>query len=224
MAEPARGALRCARLCAVVVACLGLALAGHAVGGGGIPPVGAPLVATPVLALVALWFTRRERGVGALFAVLTAVEAALHALFHLAGHVPDGVGANALLTGHAAHGVPRAPAGPVIGAGGPEHLAHAGHGAAIHAGAMLDPASLLPTGPMAAAHLVAIALTAVVLGWGDRSLWALARRLLPVLPGPAAPPCPPRAGGRPVAVPGPLRPLGLPRTAPVRGPPMAWAA
>lgn len=207
MPQPARGGLRLARLGAVVAVCLGLAAGGHAVGGGGLPDAATLGLTLPLLGLVALWFTRRERSIATLFAVLAAAEAALHVVFHLAGQHVATLGP--ALLGHAAHGRPAF-------AGEAALMTHAtGHHAAMGIGA-----GVLPTPSMAVAHLVATALTAIALGWGDRSLWAAARRLLPVLP---SAPRAPRPSGTPScgAVPPRLRPVDLLRLAPARGPPLA---
>ncbi|QQS01025.1 MAG: hypothetical protein IPK37_00500 [Austwickia sp.] len=220
MPQPARGGLRCARLGAVVAACLGLAAGGHALGGGGLPSASTLALTLPALGLVALWFTRRERSIPTLFAVLVGVEAALHAYFHLAAHGAPALNSGldaALLTGHAGHG--RAAAASQV-----SQVSHADPGHTLglagggHAGQSLDSLSLLPSPSMAAAHLLAIALTALALGWGDRSIWAAARRLLPVL---AAAPAVPRAVVAIccAAAPGRLRSLDLRYLAPVRGPP-----
>lgn len=219
MPQPARGGLRCARLGAVVAACLGLAAGGHALGGGGLPSASTLALTLPGLGLVALWFTRRERSIPTLFAVLVGVEAALHAYFHLAAHGAPALGSGldaALLTGHGRAGHGQAAAASQLG------HADLGHGLVLpgggHAGQSLDVVSLLPSPSMAAAHLLAIALTALALGWGDRSIWAAARRLLPIL---AAAPAVPRAVVAIccAAAPGRLRSLDLRHLAPVRGPP-----
>lgn len=221
MSDPARGGLRLARLGVLVLACLGLGAGGHAVGGGGVPEVTTLALAVPPLTLLGLWFTRRERGVAALFAMLTGVQAALHVGFHVGGAQLDAAGLASAWSGHVGH------------AGYAGHVGHAGHAlapagadpgvalSAAHAiGAGHDAAALWPSGPMTAAHLLAIGLTAVALGWGERSLWALARRLLPTLPRAAHPPraLPAYDAARP---PLPARIVDLLRLAPVRGPPAA---
>lgn len=221
MSDPTRGGLRLARLGVLVLACLGLAAGGHAVGGGGTPGVAALALAVPPLTLLGLWFTRRERGVGALFGMLTGVQVALHVGFHLGGAQLDIATLGPAMTRNMGH---LGPAGHLGHAG--QALAPTGTDPAValsggHAiGMGHDLAAAWPSGPMAAAHLIAIALTALALGWGERSLWALARRLLPTLPRAIRPPTarPPYVAARP---PLPARTLDLLCLAPVRGPPVA---
>lgn len=208
MPDPSRGGLRLARLSAFVAACLGLGAAGHALGGGGVPVAGALLVTLPVLGLLGLWFSRRERGIAALFGLLAAVELGLHVLFHMAAAPAPALDPALLARAGHRHGAPLATSHA-------EMIHGVAHGGSVH--------ELLPTGPMAVAHLLAAAGTAVALGWGERSLWALARRLLPALPEP------PRAAIAhealiPSPAPAPLRAVDLVRLAPVRGPPVAQPA
>lgn len=211
MPDPARGGLRFARLGAFVVACLGLGAAGHAVGGGGVPTAPTMLLTIAPLTLLGLWFTHRERGVWGLFAALTVVEAALHVVFH-AAHAADpaaGVAAAvAARAGHAGH----------AGSDLAQASGHAGHLSGLPADGLLA-RGMLPSGSMLAAHLIAIAVTALALGWGDRSLWAMARRLFPVLAA-AVRPAYPLAIRQPTTTPAPLRATDVLRHAPVRGPPL----
>lgn len=195
MPHPDRGALRLARLSAFVAACLLLGLGAHAYGGGGLPSRGALAVAAVPVALLGLWFTRVERGVGALLVALGTAQVGLHVLFHLSH------GAAAALS---------------VGGG------HAMHDPAARLGAVAlrtpGVEALLPGPVMLATHLVAVALTALLLGWGDRSLWAWGRRLLPALPTPAGSPAL-AAAPLPTRSVCPLRGIDLGRLAPVRGPP-----
>lgn len=218
MSDPARGGLRLARLGAFVAACLGLAAAGHAVGGGEFPAATALALAAVPLTLLGLWFTRRERGMVALFGLLAGVEAGLHVAFHLAAHPlvldPDAVALGLGRAGHSGYSG-HLGAMPSPGAVDAAHALPAGV-----ASTPMDLAALLPSPGMSAAHLVAIALTAIALGWGDRSLWAAARALWPQLPAralgrtPVAP-----ASIRVATAPRRLSSLDLRRLAPVRGPP-----
>lgn len=195
MPHPDRGALRLARLSAFVAACLLLGWGAHAYGGGGLPSRGALAVAAVPVALLGLWFTRVERGVVALLVALGVAQVGLHLVFH------------------SSHGAPTAMA---VGSG------HAMHDSAAHLGAAAlgtpGVENLLPGPGMLATHLLAVALTALLLGWGDRSLWAWGRRLLPALPTPASPPAL-AAALLTTWTPCALRGIELGQLAPVRGPP-----
>lgn len=166
MPRPSHGRLRLVRLGVFVAACLGLTTGGHTLAGAELPGAGVLCLALPPLTLVGMWFTRRERGVLSLFGTLVLIQTALHAFFHLA-HLPDAPTALAP-TAHAGHH-PTAL----------DFIAHHGPDQHLDGSHLL---LLLPSGNMAAAHGIVTVLAAVLLGWGERSLWAAARRLLPQLP------------------------------------------
>ncbi|GII83470.1 hypothetical protein Ssi03_14600 [Sphaerisporangium siamense] len=79
--------LRLARAVAFAVVCLGLSAVGHLAGGGTVSPRTAVLGAVVALA-AALPATGRERGTGAVLALLTGAQAALHVLFSTAPLLP----------------------------------------------------------------------------------------------------------------------------------------
>lgn len=190
MTSPDRGLLRAARSGALALVVLALAAAGHRVGGGRLP--GLPGLATlAALAAVPTAFaTRRRLGLPSLVGLLAVGQLVLHTAFAALGADPG------------------MPMGHVHAGGG---IGGALPGPGADAGIEL---------PMLAAHVVATVLTAAVLAWGERALWALWQRVRPrSLPGrPAVPTLLRRAPGA-HAAPAPAR--GCPRGLPLgRAPPV----
>ncbi|MGM0931357.1 MAG: hypothetical protein ACQEXN_16840 [Actinomycetota bacterium] len=191
-------ALRFGRSAVVAAAVLCLAAGAHTAAGGTLP---APTV---VLALGALtWLpvmilAGRRLAPATILAVLAGGQLALHQAFELFGTVQC------------------APS-PVA-----EHTGHAGH--AGHAAVALDCVAASHTGNspgMLAAHLLATALTALMLARGEAALWVLAAWLRPLVQLPAVPAAP-IAASLPLADQGPL-PLHtayLVTLVPRRGPPV----
>ncbi|GAB76515.1 hypothetical protein SAMN05421595_1643 [Austwickia chelonae] len=168
MVHPARGQLRLTRLGVFVTSSLLLGALGHAYGGGHMPSPAALTLAVIPLTITGLWFTKVERGITSLFTALALIQGALHLLFHLSHAHPT---ASTLPpTNQHGHPTPH---------GSHPHVLLQGVEAATPA---TDLPHLLPTTQMFCTHLLVVALTALLLGWGERSLWAAARKLLLRLP------------------------------------------
>ncbi|WP_162872781.1 hypothetical protein [Austwickia chelonae] len=208
MVHPARGQLRLTRLGVFVASCVLLGAFGHAHGGGHAPAPATLVLAVVPLTLTGLWFTKAERGVFSLFTALSLVQSALHLFLHLShAHTPARA-----LSGPSHHLHPPRPNGPL----------HSDHEQVVTAAASsIEIAQLLPSAQMLYAHLLAIAVTAALLGWGERSLWAAARRLLRPFPRLITPTIPSQTLAPCVQV---LVHLGrdVLAMAPVRGPPKGF--
>jgi hypothetical protein len=189
---PLRGRARALRAGVLGTTALGLALAAHLAGGGHRPPLTLLLVCAGLLGLTAVTATARRVRLRLLLPLLGAQQVLLHLAFDA------GAGAAA------------------CGAVDP----HAGH----TAGAVLSctpgaAAMAMPGWPMTLAHVLAVVLTAWLLVRGERTLWALADRVVRVA---TAAPAPRRrraavllASRTPTAVRTPARSPAAPRGPPV---------
>ena len=148
---PLRGRVRLLRAGVLGGTSLGLALTGHLAGGGHQPPLALLVVCAALLGLTALTATARRVRLVVLLPLLGVQQALLHLAFD-AGATAAGCGAVDPHAGHAA--------GAVLGC-------------APGATAMS-----MPGWPMTAAHVVATVLTAWLLVRGERTLWALADRVV----------------------------------------------
>ncbi|MEV7647084.1 hypothetical protein [Arthrobacter sp. NPDC089319] len=191
-------ALRFGRSAVVAAAVLCLAAAAHTAAGGTLPPPAVVLALGALTWLPVMMLAGRRLEPGTILAVLAGGQLALHQAFELFGTVqcaPSGVA---------------------------EHAGHAGH--AGHAAVALDcvAASHAGNSPgMLAAHLLATALTALMLAGGEAALWALAAWLRPLVQLPAVPAAPVRAS-LPLSEQGPV-PLHTAyrvTVVPLRGPPV----
>ncbi|MET1152739.1 hypothetical protein [Arthrobacter sp.] len=192
-------ALRFGRSAVVAAAVLCLAVAAHTAAGGTLPHPAVVLALAMLTWLPVMILAGRRLAPATILAVLAGGQLALHQAFELFGTVhctPSGVA---------------------------EHAAHAEH--AGHAAVALDcVAASAHTGNspgMLAAHLLATALTALMLARGEAALWALAAWLRPLVQLPAVPTAP-VAASLPLADQGPL-PLHtayLVILLPQRGPPV----
>lgn len=150
-AAPLRGGVRVLRAGVLGGASLGLALAGHLAGGGHRPPLALLAVCAALLGLTAVTATARRVRLVVLLPVLGVQQVLLHLAF----------GAGAGTAG--------------CGAVDP----HAGHVAgAVLSCAPGGTAMAMPGWPMTAAHVLATAATAWLLLRGERTLWALADRVV----------------------------------------------
>ena len=148
-AGPLAGRLRLVRIGVLGLAAYGLAVGAHVAAGGSTPGWPLSVMLTTLLGVLAVAFTARRRGLGALLGVLIATQAILHGLFSVLDS--PGAGCSMVTTGH--------------------HTMTAVCGSA--GGAML-----LPTVPMLLAHLLATVATAWLLGRGEAWLWRTLRRVL----------------------------------------------
>lgn len=175
MSSPGTGALRGLRAGLLGVVCVVLALAGHLLGGGRAPSAWAVLILALPMAGVCLALTARRRGAASLGAVVAGSQLVLHeALMWFQ--------AGAACTGPA------------------DVHAHLGHHAAAVTGCLpmagMSPGrSWLPAGPAATAlmvlgHVLAAAVTTLVLAHGEALLWRLWHRLTRGVPDVGATPVP----------------------------------
>lgn len=146
-----------------------LSALGHLAGGGNVPGLSVLLTATAVIAPAAAALARRQRGFTAILSALALAQVLLHLLFGLTGHGSAGSGSH---HGNRAHTV---------------LSAHQG----MPMGTMAD----LTSPRMLAFHLIAAAVTALVLTRGEAAAFRLAslwrrlvrRTLVLLLPTPAGP-------------------------------------
>lgn len=184
---------------------LGLAAAAHTTGGGRLPSVPVFVLLTALTLLPVTILARRRLSLGTITTVLGAGQLALHAAFAAFPRPAE----HCTTAGLAAHGHHQAAAVPDCAAGT----------MALHGVAFPGPA-------MTAAHILAVAATALLLAHGETLLWrmldcltpltiALHARVLPQWTTPA----PPRTS----FVPRPHPCMSIPA---LRGPPAAspWAA
>jgi hypothetical protein len=191
-------ALRFGRSAVVAAAVLCLAAAAHSAAGGTLPPPAVVLALAALTWLPVMILAGRRLAPVTILAVLAGGQLALHHAFELFGTVrclPSGVS---------------------------EHVGHAGH--AGHAAVALDCAAAPHAGDspgMLAAHLLATALTALMLARGEAALWALAAWLRPLVQLPAVSAAPVRTS-LPLADQGPvpLHTAYLITLVPLRGPPV----
>lgn len=195
-------ALRFGRSAVVAAAVLCLAAGAHTAAGGAMPPAAVVLALGALTWLPVMVLAGRRLGPVTVLAVLSFGQLALHQAFELFGTVQC------------------APSGPMA-----EHAGHAGHlGHAGHAAVALDCVSASAhTGNspgMLAAHVLATAVTALMLARGEAALWALAGWLRPLVQLPTATAAPVRVS-LPIntQAPLPLYTAYLVRLMPLRGPP-----
>ncbi|HEX2706097.1 MAG TPA: hypothetical protein VHM65_10085 [Candidatus Lustribacter sp.] len=150
MTSPGSGATRLLRSGVVAASTVALASAAHAQGGGTLPSGPGLAVLTVLTACVVGVGTGRRLGVPAIGAMLGLGQVCLHLAL-------GALGSGAATTAHAmVHGraVAHLPAA---------HLAHTTHS----------------SGRMLLTHALATALTAILLAFGERTLWALWERVRP---------------------------------------------
>lgn len=189
MLDPRAGALRAARALALAVTAVGIAAGAHLLGGGQLPPplLLAGVVVAAVFAAHAATALRLTR-LGAL-GLLGAAQLALHTTFGLlapgAAAAPGGSLASAAAHVHGGVRAAAPAAPPELAADLSLRVPAAG---AETAWSMVSMASMGPStgsaldaAPMLVAHVVATALTAVVLASADRSLWLLGAWLAPLV-------------------------------------------
>ena len=191
-------ALRFGRSAVVAAAVLCLAAAAHTAAGGTLPPPAVVLALGALTWLPVMILAGRRLEPATILAVLAGGQLALHRAFELFGTVQC------------------APS-PVA-----EHAGHAGH--AGHAAVALDCVAASHAGEspgMLATHLLATAVTALMLARGEAALWALAAWLRPLVQLPAVTAAPVRAS-LPLADQGPvpLHTAYLVTVVPLRGPPV----
>ena len=170
MSTPLHAGLPLLRAGSVGVVVLGLAAAAHVAGHGDLPHPAILVVVAVFVALTSTLVTPRRLELPLLFGVLAASQVVLH---HVLGWLASPACAVTL---------PAPTPGP--------HLGHAASAAAVACAAPLtgtDASAAAAAEPavMVLAHLGAVLLAAVVLGSGDRALWALLDWLRPVLGTPA---------------------------------------
>ncbi len=191
-------ALRFGRSAVVAAAVLCLAAAAHTAAGGALPPPAVVLALGALIWLPVMILAGRRLEPATILAVLAGGQLALHRAFELFGTVQCAPSPAA------------------------EHAGHAGH--AGHAAVALDCVAASHAGDspgMLAAHLLATAVTALMLARGEAALWALAAWLRPLVQLPAVPAAPVRAY-LPLADqgPAPLHTAYLVTVVPLRGPPV----
>ncbi|HEX2704919.1 MAG TPA: hypothetical protein VHM65_04110 [Candidatus Lustribacter sp.] len=190
MTSPGSGATRALRSGVVAVSIVGLACAAHVQGGGALPSGPGLAVLIALTACVVGVTTGRRLGVYAIGATLGLGQVCLHVAL---GALTSGAAttAHVMVQGRAVAHLPAA------------HVAHAGHS----------------SGRMLLTHALATALTAILLAFGERALWALWER---VCPRAAFAPIRLRLGiARPAFAPGEVCRPASPsfRWPPLRGPP-----
>ena len=170
MREPGQGVGRLTRGTAFALAAESLALAAHLAAGGRSPSVAGLLAIGVLLVLASVGAAGRQRGAVAIVVGLGATQWVLHHAFSVLAVAGSGT---ALAS--------------ASGSAGSHHLAHALPPAAgvLPAAGMAD----MHAGPgMLSFHLVASALTALLLARGEAVLWRLVGCLCPRLPLAAASP------------------------------------
>lgn len=150
----------------VITACgLGVAAAAHTAGGGNLPPVQVMLLLAVLCLCPVTLLARRQLRMPAMAGILGAGQAALHAAFTaLSGPSAHCTDAAVAAHGHHAAAVPECAAGVGYAAG------------AVTAGAVAG----LPAPVMLMAHLLAVAVTAVLLARGEAALWQVRAWLAPL--------------------------------------------
>lgn len=196
---PVRGAARLLRVGALGGGSLLLATLAHVAGGGQLPAGWLLAVTGLLLGLVAVTLTARRCRFGLLLVALTAQQLALHLLFDAASQVVPGCRSLVMPTDHSWPGV----------------VQDCGMATGMH--------PTLPGWAMWAAHLLATALTAVLLARGESWWWRAADRVVAVAS--AAPGSRPTVRPARVSAVSPFtRPaLRLGGTASPRGPPLCGA-
>lgn len=170
--SPAAGGLRVLRALVLLATVTGLVVAGHVVGGGAVD-----LPATLWLAALAwpaaLFLSRRRVTVPVLALGLAGGQAIGHLLLSLlSGGGHGSLAANCLAhVGHLGHGL------GATGCATDPALA-----AASNMSGMSGVLGLLPSGGMLLAHVVATALTTVLLARGEAMLWRAVDRIAPPVP------------------------------------------
>lgn len=155
----------------VITACgLGLAAAAHIAGGGNLPPVQVMLLLAVLSLCPVTLLARRRLRLPAMAGILGAGQAALHAAFTaLSG--PSAHCTGAAVSAHGHH----------TAAAVPDCAAAVGNTAVGHAAsATAEAVAGLPAPVMLMAHLLAIAVTAVLLARGEAALWQVRAWLAPL--------------------------------------------
>ncbi|RDV09407.1 hypothetical protein DXK94_13550 [Arthrobacter sp. RT-1] len=203
---PAQPPLRFLRSGVITGSGIGLAAAAHTAGGGHLPPAPVLLLLAVLVMAPVMLLSRRRFRLPIMALILGGSQAALHSAFTAL----SGPSVHCAGPGVAAHGHHRQIAIPSCAGAPASAMELTGHALAA-----------LPAPAMLAAHLLAIAATAVVLARGEAALWQLKAWLAPLA-----------AILHPVPLPAAYRVCALPKKAvmkrhlavripPRRGPPAA---
>ncbi|WP_409484289.1 hypothetical protein [Arsenicicoccus dermatophilus] len=185
MTRPDGGVLRGARTGVLAATTVCLAALAHACGGGSLPGPAALLVLGALVGAGSLVASAHRLGTRSLAVLLGGGQLGLHLAFTVLGRTgaPVDPGVGMAIAAHHGHGsVPDLAAAHLHAAGDQSAGAHAALGHVHHGGWV-----------MLLAHVLATAVTALVLARGERALWLLAGLVAPaVRPLPVRPALRPR--------------------------------